>query len=199
MQHHNKGRKLPIEILSEDEMQRFFAAFPSTTTGIRNRAIVAVMFGAQHRCAEVLALRPEDVNLDAGAITILLGKGKKRRVTGIFPEFKSYVEDWVAIRPPGRTFFCTQVGTPMDPGYVRSMIKRVAHDARLKKRVHPHGFRHAGACVLAEQGIDIRVIQKQLGHSSLATTEIYLDHLNPRAVIDALASVRVEITPQVRA
>jgi integrase/recombinase XerD len=195
MNHHNKGRKLPVEILTPDEVKTLFAAFQTTAVGIRNRAIVAVMFGAQQRCAEVLALRPEDLNLEAGTITVLLGKGKKRRVTGIFPEFKSYVEAWAAIRPPSRAFFCSVIaGTPLDSGYIRGMLKRVAHDAKIKKRVHPHGFRHSGACVLAEQGIDIRVIQKQLGHSSLATTELYLDHLNPRAVIDALATVKLSTT-----
>jgi len=192
----NKGQRFPVEILTKDEIDAFFAAFPSTTAGIRNRALFAVMFGAQLRCSEALALRPEDVNLPAGAITIMLGKGKKRRVAGILPEFIPYVEDWINIRPgirfPESEFlFCTNMGDLIDSGYVRGVAKRIAITAKIwRKRVHPHCFRHSGACVLVEAGIDIRIIQRQLGHSSLATTEIYLDHLNPKAVIEAISAVK---------
>jgi len=76
--------------------------------------------------------------------------------------------------------------SPFVPFYVRSLFKRLAKRAGIAKRVHPHGLRHTFASGLADARIDLRIIQKALGHSSLSTTQRYVDHVCPRAVIDAL-------------
>jgi site-specific recombinase XerD len=77
-------------------------------------------------------------------------------------------------------------GQPLLPSYVRSLFKRLGKRANIAKRVHPHGLRHTFAAGLADEKVDIRIIQRALGHSSLATSARYIDHIQPHAVIDAL-------------
>jgi hypothetical protein len=74
----------------------------------------------------------------------------------------------------------------MTDSYVRVLLKRLATKARIDKRVHAHGLRHTHAAQLRAEGVDIGIISKQLGHASISTTARYLDHLAPRAVIEAM-------------
>ena len=94
----------------------------------------------------------------------------------------------VPLRPTfGRhPVFCTLHGQPMAAAYIRRLLKRLATRAGIDKRVHAHGFRHTHAAQLRAEGVDLAVISRQLGHASLTTTAIYLDHLAPKAVIDAM-------------
>jgi len=73
--------------------------------------------------------------------------------------------------------FCTLAGGPVRADYVRNMLRRLAGRAGVEKRVHPHGFRHTYAVELRQAGTDIAVISRLLGHSSIAVTSRYLDHL----------------------
>ena len=86
----------------------------------------------------------------------------------------------------GGPVFSTLHGEALLPSYVRSLFKRLGRRAAIAKRVHPHGLRHTFASGLADEQVDIRLIQRALGHSSLSTTQRYVDHVCPRAVIDAL-------------
>ena len=79
-------------------------------------------------------------------------------------------------------------GKGLQSAYVRNLFKRLGKKAGIAKRVHPHGLRHTFASGLADEKVDIRIIQRALGHSNLGTTQRYVDHLNPTAVIDALKS-----------
>jgi site-specific recombinase XerD len=72
----------------------------------------------------------------------------------------------------------------MSDVYVRNMLHRIGHKAGIDKRVHPHGLRHSHAAELAAEGVPVNVIQAQLGHSHLATTDVYLRHVAPAAVIE---------------
>jgi integrase len=71
--------------------------------------------------------------------------------------------------------------TPLNPSYIRVLFPRLGRKARIAKRVHPHGFRRTHAAELRSEGIDVGLISKQLGHSSIATTARYLDHIAPVA------------------
>jgi integrase len=84
--------------------------------------------------------------------------------------------------------FCSQSGLALTSGYVRQLLPRLAGEAGLLKRVHAHGFRHTHAAQLREEGVDIGIISKQLGHTSIATTARYLDHIAPLAVVEAIRS-----------
>ncbi len=76
----------------------------------------------------------------------------------------------------------------MVAAYIRVMLKRLAARAGIDKRVHAHGLRHTHAAQLRAEGVDIAIISRQLGHASINTTARYLDHIAPRAVIEAMRS-----------
>lgn len=76
----------------------------------------------------------------------------------------------------------------MDSAQVRLLLPRLARRAGIAKRVHPHGLRHTHAYELMMENIPMPIIQRQLGHASLATTDTYLSHIAPKQVIDAITS-----------
>lgn len=82
--------------------------------------------------------------------------------------------------------YCALNGRQLKPSYVRTMVKRLADLAGINKRVHPHGLRHTMAYELMMEGVPMPIIQQQLGHASLATTERYLRHIAPKDVIEAM-------------
>jgi site-specific recombinase XerD len=139
-----------------------------------------------------LALRPKDVDLQVGSVAVLHGKGDRRRTVGIDPGASRVVEAWIEHRrrldlPPDAPLFCTLKGKRMSPTNVNRMFRRLAQGAGIEKRVHPHGFRHTHAYELMMEGIPMPIIQQQLGHGSLATTDIYLSHIVPKQVIETMA------------
>jgi len=192
----NFGQKYPAEVLTRDEVSRLLAACSRHgSAGLRNRALIVVMWRSGLRIAEALALRAKDVNLEAGTITVLHGKGDRARTVGIDAQAGAVLEQWLARRrelrlPAAAVIFCTisrpRPGRPMHSAYVREALKDLGQKAGIEKRVHPHGLRHTHASELAREGVPVHVIRKQLGHASLATTERYIDHLAPLEVIHAM-------------
>jgi site-specific recombinase XerD len=89
--------------------------------------------------------------------------------------------------------FCTLQGRPLHPSYARTALHRLGERAGIEKRCHPHGLRHTMSFELMMEGVPVPVIQKQLGHASLATTERYLDHLAPRDLVDVMQAREFEI------
>jgi len=186
----NKGMQFDPEVLTTKEVTDILEKFPSSKTGIRNRALVAVYLYSQVRCNEGLDLRPRDIDWDRGSITVRRGKGGKRRVVSIPTEIlNTYVRPWHQVRPAGTYEFCTHKGNRLHDSYVRRMLKRAANRAGISHRVHVHGLRHTGAFNLAEKGVQIRDIQHQLGHTSLDTTARYIDHLGADDRIDRVGAV----------
>jgi site-specific recombinase XerD len=198
-----------------------------TPTGLRNRALIALLYRAGLRINEALRLYPKDLDLTDGSVRVLHGKGGKSRTVGLDPGAAAVIEHWLDARSrclalslrdgrdardaryvmlddlpapcsvqqapmvPRNAFgrhpvFCTLYGQPMSDAYVRVMLKRLAARAGIDKRVHAHGLRHTHAAQLRAEGVDIAIISRQLGHASITTTARYLDHLAPRAVIEAM-------------
>jgi site-specific recombinase XerD len=154
-----------------------------------------VLWRSGLRCAEALALYPKDVNRDSGTVTVLRGKGGKRRQVGLDVLALGLIDRWLVERDRlgigqrAPLFCCVDVrtrGKVMYSSYVRDMLKRAAREAGVLKRVHPHGFRHTMAYELMMEGVPLGVIRDQLGHSQLGTTMRYLDHLAPAAAIRAM-------------
>ena len=119
------------------------------------------------------------------------GKGGRARTVGLDPEASAVVWQWISKRKElglkaSQPLFCTLKGDPIDTSYYRHLFKRLAAKAGLDKRVHPHGLRHSGAVHLLDEGKDVVVISRQLGHSNLGTTNTYLNHLKPADVIEAM-------------
>src|SRR6185312_6874794 len=176
----NYGLKFPAEVLTPDEVNRLINACPRRgPSGLRNRALIVLLWRSGLRCSEALSLYPKDVDADNGLLNVLRGKGGKRRAVGIDPMALAVLERWLEKRrqlgiSTYAPLFCTIAhdelggpGRPLRSAYVRSMFKRVGRRAGIAKRVHPHGLRHTHAFELAQEGVPVHQIQVQLGHSSL--------------------------------
>lgn len=189
----NWGKKYPPQVLTREEIERLLRAMGRGPTGTRNRALVVLMWRAGLRISEALALYPRDV--DRGAyptVTVLRGKGGKRRQVALDTYALVTLERWLAERAKlgvdGRApIFCVidkrTRGKSIYSAYVRRMLKDRAAKAGIAKRVAPHGLRHTMAFELMMEDVPLAVIRDQLGHAQLATTMRYCDHLGSAAAI----------------
>ncbi len=185
-------RRLPPEVLDDGEVRALLAACgPVAPTGLRNRALIAILYRGGLRIAEALDLYPKDLNRRTGEVRVLRGKGDMFRTSAIDPGGMAIVERWLDARAAlgldGRSpLLCSLHGNRLTEGYVRRLLPRLARKAGIEKRVHAHGLRHTRAAQLRAEGVDLLVISRQLGHKSIITTARYLDHLAPRAVVEAI-------------
>jgi site-specific recombinase XerD len=192
----NYGMKLPAEILTPQEVSRLMDACSRRgPAGLRNRALIVVLWRGGLRTAEALGLELRDVDREQGTLVVRHGKGNRRRVVGFDPSAFAVLEQWLDRRaklgvPRGAKVFCTitqnNLGNPLGGAYWREAIKELGRKAGIEKRVHSHGLRHTHAVELMREGVRLPLIQRQLGHSSLGITERYLNHLHPGEVIDAM-------------
>ena len=188
----NKGKKLPPEPLTADEVANLLRSCSKRApSGIRNKALIVVLWRAGLRISEALALKPADLDADRGTINVRHGKGDKSRVVGLDPQAWDVLQRWLDVRAKHklngrRRVFCTLSGDPLQASYVRNMLKRLAAKAGVDKRCNPHSLRHTHAVELREEHVDVGIISKQLGHSSIAITSRYLDHVAPKNVIDTM-------------
>lgn len=187
--------RFPSEPLTPEEARALIHA-PSlrAATGVRNRALLAVMYGAGLRCSEALALRTIDIDPDEHSVRVLHGKGDQSRTIGIDAGALVHVVRWIdrrkALGITGRVLMCTLKGTPVSDRYARAMVKRMAARAGIERRAHPHGLRHTHAVELSRSGFTVPEIQRQLGHRSLQTTQVYLDHIAPTELIAKVGARR---------
>lgn len=169
--------------LSEDEMERLLCA-PDTATeeGLRDRAMLELMYASGLRISEMIALKPSDVDLDAGLLSCH-GKGSKERR---IPIGKSAAR-WLELYRNSRArkggahdprLFVNSLGAPLTRQSVWASIKRYSERAGLEN-VSPHTLRHSFATHLLQRGADSRSVQSLLGHSDISTTQIYT-HITDR-------------------
>lgn len=201
----NAGHSYPAEVLTVDEVHAILKAFGRGYAGARDRALTVLLWRTGLRISEALALYPKDVDLASHTVTVLHGKGDRRRTVGLDPDAAAYLERWLAKRSElgltGRhPLFCViskpTLGKQLYSSCYREALKDAAGRAGILKRVHPHGLRHTHAAHLAEHNVPVHLIKAQLGHSSLATTARYVDHLSPRQVVAAVASAFADISVQ---
>jgi site-specific recombinase XerD len=187
------GRKYPPEVLTPEEVYKLMAACGRGPCGKRYRAMLMVGWRCGLRCSEVLDLRPKDVDLHRGTVTVLHGKGDKSRIVAIDPAAAAVVQQWIDARAQlgvtgSQPLFCVVAkpsrGERMHSVQVRILMKRLAERAGIEKRCHFHGLRHSYAAYLMDQGVPIHYIKRMLGHSSIAITERYCDHINPVQVVE---------------
>jgi site-specific recombinase XerD len=194
----NKGRKFPPEILTRDEVARLFSGLSLRgAAGIRDRALLTVLYRAGLRISEACGLYPKDVDLANGTIRVLMGKGGKSRTVGIDQGAVPPIARWLDKRrelgiSAHRPLFCTirgaDRGRALRPGRVRDKLPQLAAKVGVTKRVHPHAFRHTHAVELLQEGVALPVIQLQLGHSDLSTTARYLAHFGAPELLAAISA-----------
>jgi integrase/recombinase XerD len=156
--------------------------------GLTHFAIVA-MFTTGMRVNELLSVRMDEVDPRTGIFHVH-GKGRReRRVYMTGPEallvLQSFVERRRALHVRSEHLLLTSLGRPLTASALRLRLKLVVKQARITRRVTPHMLRHTAATHLIEAGVDIRFVQRLLGHSSIAMTEIYT-HVSDRALHDVL-------------
>lgn len=199
----DEQKTFPPEVYTAEEITRMLKTLSlRCPTGIRNRAILILGYRAGLRLREVLDLRLKDINLQEGSVNVLRGKGRKQRIVGLDPGacaiVQRWAELWAKIGFKGNDpLFCTitqgagnvrtgqlNPGQPLKTAYIRGLMKRLGKKAGIDKRVHFHGLRHSFAADQVKEGITIPEIAGNLGHSSIATTSRYLDHIAPQDRID---------------
>jgi len=185
------GTTLDADLLSGAEVELLMRqSSRRAPTGVRNRALIAVLWRCGLRLGEALALQPKDFDPDQGTLVVQRGKGGKRRVVGVDAGTAALVGRWLEVRRTrgisGRTLFCTLAGRPMDQSYVRHLLPRLARKAGVERRVHAHGLRHAFAVDMVRSGAPLYVVRDALGHASVATTQVYLSRVGAHEAVEAM-------------
>jgi site-specific recombinase XerD len=162
-------------------------------TGIRDRALISLIYGCGARISEALALDLPDIRPGC-KVHIPNGKGGKARTVGVTASALDDLGRWLDVRDkfaaPGSPVFCTLKGGAIDRRDADRMIKRRGDRSGLGQRAHMHGLRHSHAVALLRAGVPVTVIMRQLGHSSLSVTTLYLDHLlGPDNLADAVQGI----------
>ena len=173
----------------------------TTARGLRDRALLELLYASGLRASECLALRVGDVNRTAGYLQAM-GKGRKERLVPIGAEALAWLERYLTVGRPallgrGREsplIFVNPRGRALSRQSLWQLVLRAARRAGLRQRVSPHTLRHCFASHLLEGGADLRAVQAMLGHADIATTQIYThlpsstirrmyDRFHPRAAV----------------
>lgn len=191
------GRKVPT-VLSVEEIDKILRSVDlSKNEGIRNRAIIEVLYSCGLRVSELISLKLSDIFFKEQFIRVL-GKGNKQRLIPLGQVAINAIESYLPIRnellsnvreKPGvtlgkssrfqkfseaeDTLFLNRRGGSLTREMVFLMVKKVVSRSGVRKDIHPHTFRHSFATHLVENGADLRAVQDMLGHQSILTTEIY--------------------------
>ena len=173
------GRPLP-KSLTEEEVEALLAAPDiSTAIGLRDRAMLEVLYATGLRVSELVSLQLGQVNLRQGVVRVI-GKGNKERLVPLGEEAVDWLEKFIRQGraellqgPPAATLFPSRRGRMMTRQTFWYALKRYAVLAGITKTLSPHVIRHAFATHLLNHGADLRVVQMLLGHSDISTTQIY--------------------------
>lgn len=178
------GRHLP-EILSTGEIDRIIAAVDdSTPKGLRDSAMLELLYSCGLRVSELVSLRLQDLFFGEGYVRVV-GKGDKQRLVPVSTVARDRIQRYLEVRRSCRAgeeiLFLNNRGKQLTRVMVFTILKQAAQRAGIDKRISPHTFRHSFATHLLEGGASIRQVQEMLGHESIMTTEIYThldnDHL----------------------
>jgi integrase/recombinase XerD len=172
------GRYLP-NVLSEEEVVALIDSVQlDTWQGVRDKAILEVLYGCGLRVSEAVALQISCVFIKEGFVRVI-GKGNKERLVPIGEMAIEAINAYLDVRPDpydavsSDILFLNRFGRSLSRVSMFNMIKKQAVAAGIGKEISPHTFRHSFATHLLEHGADLRMVQEMLGHESISTTEIY--------------------------
>lgn len=187
-----KQKDRTIKFLLPDELEELFQAVETKDeNGIRDRAILEVLFSTGLRVSELVGLNREHLNIDAGEFGVI-GKGGKARVVFLSKNAKEKLSNYLNKRTDhDRALFIRYSGPKVRSGLgvegmrlsarsIERMIDKYRKKAGILFRIGPHVLRHSYATDLLTHGADIRSVQEMLGHKNIATTQIYTHVTNPR-------------------
>lgn len=188
-----RPKKLP-KVLTEAEQEALLDQLnPRYQSPHRNLTMLRLMLATGLRAGEVVALRPEHIDLDTCRLIVREGKGAKDRTLWFSDEIREAVEEWLERRPDSEWLFPTRDGGQLSTRYLRAMVSRIAEEAEISEadRVSPHTLRHTFATELYRETKNLRLVQKALGHASIQTTQIYT-HIVDDELEEALRGFRTE-------
>jgi site-specific recombinase XerD len=198
----NKGIRYPADPPTVEEIVAVMRQAAADRHGWRLRAMIVVLCRAGLRAQEALALAEHDLDPRRGSVLVRNGKGGRRREVGMDEWGWEQLRPWLGARAelPLGPLFCIIDGPTRGRAWsgaaVRSEFRRLAAQAGLRRRFAPHQLRHAHALELAREGVPLNIIQRQLGHTNLGTTSIYLQGIDPEEMI---ATVRTRRAPMMSA
>lgn len=171
-------RKLPVWLDFEEVERLLEAPSPDEVRGVRDRAMLQLMYAAGLRVSELVTLRTANVDLRRGLVSVM-GKGGKARVVPIGEVAMAAVDRYCRearssmLRGPSPFLFVTNRGKPMTRQGFWKLVGGYARAAGITKAISPHKLRHSFATHLLQNGADLRAVQAMLGHADIGTTEIY--------------------------
>lgn len=174
------SRKLPSTLTIEEVQRIIEQPDVSKPAGIRDRAILETLYACGLRVSELINLKQKDIIAESEIIRVF-GKGSKERIVPIGKSALKWINTYkkkVRIRflkfsDAADILFLNQRGSKLSRMTIWKIVNKATEDAKIKKEVHPHTFRHSFATHLLEGGADLRAVQEMLGHSDISTTQIY--------------------------
>ncbi len=195
-------KRLPKVLSIEEVEQLLNTPQVSTSHGLRDKAMLELLYATGIRVSELISLNLEDVNLGMGFVRCM-GKGSKERIIPLGRIAAQYLNDYITQKRPkllkqGKeeaALFINHLGTRLTRQGFWKIIKKIAKEAAIHKEITPHTLRHSFATHLLENGADLRAVQEMLGHADISTTQIYThitktrmkevyDRTHPRAKIN---------------
>lgn len=185
-----KVRKKQVSFLTNDEVMRLIQVIKTQDeVGIRDRAIVELLFSAGLRVSELVNLNRDHINLKRGEFMVR-GKGQKDRPVFVSPEASEWLASYIETRTDSFIpLFIRYTGTPaqdtrgedmrLTPRTIQRIVSKYALLAGITKHVSPHTMRHSFATDLLMNGADLRSVQSMLGHSNISTTQVYTHVTDP--------------------
>lgn len=184
-------KRLPRQVLTAHEAEQVLSQPDlSTPVGIRDRAILEILYSTGMRRKELTGLRLYDLDLERGTVMIREGKGKKDRLLPIGARATAWLNKYLneartklIVEPDEREVFLCVSGRGLTPGVLGHVVHDYVQASGIAKNGSCHLFRHAMATLMLENGADLRYVQQMLGHARLNTTEIYT-HVNIQKLIE---------------
>ncbi|MCK1976764.1 site-specific tyrosine recombinase XerD [Jeotgalicoccus huakuii] len=171
-------KALPV-VLTIEEMERLLQSPDQTTQGIRDNAMMELLYASGLRVSELINLNISDLNLEMGFIHVY-GKGEKERIVPtteyVAKKLTNYIKNYRLKLLKDEnidTLFLTNRGKGFTRQGLWKTIKKYVRESGIDKNITPHTFRHSFATHLIENGADLRAVQEMLGHSDISTTQIY--------------------------
>lgn len=182
-------KRLPVSISVEEVEALLNAPNLEKPEGMRDRALLEVMYSSGLRVSELLGLKIKQINFQFGMLKII-GKGNKQRSVPIGEYALDFLTKYIEgprKRNPGRNsefVFLNRYGKPLSRQYFFLQVKRYAEEVGIKEEISPHTLRHCFATHMLENGAELRAVQEMLGHSNIATTQIYTN-ISSKRILDA--------------
>ncbi len=197
----NKGLRYPADPPKVEEIIAVMRAAGDRPHGRRLRGLIVILWRAGLRIQEALTLAEADLDHRRGALLFRSGKGGRRREVGMDAWGWEELRTWLELRVhlPVGPLFCVITGPtrgrPWSSAAARADLRQTAAAAGVRRRFAPHQLRHAHAVEMAREGVPLIVIQRQLGHSNLGITSVYLQGIDNAEIIETVHARRAPMIP----